>query len=267
MIHTDFRSGFLRFAQFLCLLLCFTLTNCKSNSTYPAAEGFDEKGSDKKAIEVADRMMEKLGGYKAFQNARFVAWTFFGQYQIWDKKNNLVRHELGNTVSLMNMGKRDGLVFVDGKRMIDTTRMYSKLSQSYIQFLSNSYFLFLPYKLKDAGVTLKYRGEGKTMNGKMADIIRLTFKEAGATPDNMHDLWVDKESGLPAQWAFYATRNDPAPAFVRLWADFHDYKGMKLALNRNSMQDTLTISHVVVTDNVPKDIFLSAIPVNKSQVK
>ncbi|KAA9340305.1 hypothetical protein [Adhaeribacter soli] len=253
--------------QLILLFALFTFSGCNSHEIYPAAEGFDEKGSDKKAIKIADEMMEKLGGYQAWEDARFIAWTFFGQYQIWDKKENLVRHEKDNTVSIFHLSQPIGQVFVNGRRIQDQNKTLSKLNQAHIQFLSSAYFLAMPYKLKDAGVTLKYKGEGTTMSGRKADILNLTFKDAGATPDNMHDLYIDKETKLPAQWAFYGSKEDKEPSFVRLWADYKDYKGIKLASNRNSKDDTLSVSHIVVTNMVPKELFLSAVPIDKSKIK
>ena len=62
--------------SFLFLLGC---QNGGSKEVFPAQPGFNVKGSDKKAIELADKMMEALGGYEAFQNTRYFGWTFFGQ--------------------------------------------------------------------------------------------------------------------------------------------------------------------------------------------
>ena len=268
---TKFYSGrlFFRVAQVLSVILFFTITSCNNGSSavYPAAKGFNEKGSDKKAIEIVDRMMEKMGGYEAWEKARFIGWTYFGQYNIWDKREGLFRHEKGNLISIMNLSKRAGQVYINGAQVADSVRMYGYLSTAYTHFVANSYFLCLPYKMKDPGVTLLYRGEGQTMDGKAADIVRLIFNEVGISPENMHDVWIDKETGLISQWGFYATRSDKTPAFVRKWADYKDYNGVKLASNRNSYSDTLSLSHITVTDFVPKDVFLSPKPIDKSQVK
>ena len=271
MISSYLKPRLAKPARFLFFLIFISLAACNSESkkveSYPAAEGFDEKGSDKKAIEIADRMMAEMGGYEAWQKARFFAWTFFGQYQIWDKKENLLRHEKGNVVSIMNLNRRNAVVFNNGVRMLDTVRMYNNLAETATQWASNNYFLFMPFKLKDTGVTLKYKGEGKTLSGRPADILEITFNNVGITPNNKHQIWVDKETGLTAQWAFYGTREAEEPNVIRQWSDYKEYDGLKLATNRNSLEDTLSISHLVVTDFVPKDLFLSAVPVDKSKIK
>lgn len=267
MMKCNLTGRFSRPAQLLLFFTVLLFSGCSSDERYPAAEGFDKKGSDRKALEIANEMMEKMGGYKAWEDARFLAWTFFGQYQIWDKQENLVRQEKGNTVSIFHLGQPAGQVFINGSRIQDQAQAFNKLNQSYIQFMSSAYFLALPYKLKGPGATLTYIGEGKTMSGRPADIISMTSKEGGITPNNRHDLWVDKETKLPAQWAFYASKDDKEPAYVRQWSDYKDIKGLKMATNRNSKDDTLSVSHIVVTDFVPKELFLSAVPIDKSKIK
>ena len=267
MIRSSSGRHFSRLAHVLSIVVFFALTSCSESSVYPASEGFNAKGSDKKAIEIVDRMMEKLGGWEAWKNTRFLAWTYFGQYQIWDKQESLFRHEKGNIISIMNLNKRAGQVYINGVQETDSLKMYGHLSTAYTHFVANTYFLFMPYKMKDPGVTLLYRGEGQTMEGKPADIVRMIFNEVGLSPENMHDVWIDKETGLPAQWAFYTSREEKVPAFVRKWSDYKDYNGLKLATNRNSYTDTLSISHIVATDFVPKEVFLSPTPVDKTLVK
>jgi hypothetical protein len=270
-MKTPFRPAYFLFrAATFCLIFVLTvLTACNNPlpEVYPAQEGFNMAGSDKKAIEVADRMMTKMGGFEAWQEARYIGWSFFGQYQIWDKQENLFRHEKGNIVSILNLSKPEGQVFVNGRRVLDDNEIFGKLSQAHMHWAANSYFLCLPYKLKDKGVTLKYKGEGKTMEGRVADILRLTFDSVGTTPNNMSDLYIDKETSMPVQWAFYGNREDAQPSFVRKWGDWKDYHGVMLASNRDSKDDKLSITDIVVTKKVPKELFLSAVPVDKSKIK
>src|SRR5690606_28202298 len=103
--------------------------------------------------------------------------------------------------------------------------------------------------------------------GRPADVLNLTFIGVGDNPANMHDLWIDKETGLPAQWAFYASNTDTEPGFIRKWTDYKDLGGLKLAVNRDSKDDTLRMNHLVVTDKVAKDLFLSPVPVDKNLIK
>ena len=55
----------------------------------PAAEGFDEAGSDPEAIAIADSVMVHHGGRKAYDDARYISWNFFGARSlVWDKEED-----------------------------------------------------------------------------------------------------------------------------------------------------------------------------------
>jgi hypothetical protein len=233
----------------------------------PAEEGFIESNSDKKALELADKLVDNLGGYDAWNNTRFVAWTFFGNYQIWDKKEDLYRQERNNLVAIMSVKKPLGKVFEDGVRVQDSLKTYRILGDIYMQWALNTYWLALPYKLKERGAVLKYLGEEKTRDGRAADKIRFQLDTVGVMHHNMYDLWIDKQSGLLTQWAFYATPQDKMPAFIRRWTNYQDFKGVKLALDKGSDEDTVNITHVALTDHVPKELFLSALPIDKTKIK
>ena len=69
--------------------------------------------------------------------------------------------------------------------------------------MNDSYWLFMPFKLKDTGVTLSYLKEDMTQIGELSDVLRLTFKEVGATPDNAYWIWVSKDQNLIKQWAYF----------------------------------------------------------------
>src|SRR5262245_32548978 len=67
----------------------------------PAATGFDQKGSDRKAIEIADETMAAMGGRRAWEGARCIEWTFFGRRKhCWDKQTGDYRLEDGKRVVL-----------------------------------------------------------------------------------------------------------------------------------------------------------------------
>ena len=44
----------------------------------------------------------------------------------------------------------------------------------------------MPYKLKDSGVTLKYKGQDTLETGHPAEKLQLTFEEVGKTPENKY---------------------------------------------------------------------------------
>ena len=76
--------------------------------TNPALPGFDEAGSDPRAIEIADAVMERLGGRANWDATRYLTWRFFGKrLHVWDKWTGDLRFEQGDLVVLMNIHSRE----------------------------------------------------------------------------------------------------------------------------------------------------------------
>ena len=48
---------------------------------------------DAKAKSIAQKVMKNMGGEKAWNDTRYLAWTFNNQYQVWDKHQNRFRWE------------------------------------------------------------------------------------------------------------------------------------------------------------------------------
>jgi hypothetical protein len=97
-------------------------------------------------------------------------------------------------------------------------------------WINDSYWMFMPYKLLDPGVTLRYGGEKAMADGRAAEVLVLTFGEgAGYTPQNKYDVFVAKETGLVEQWAFYRDAADAEPRFTLPWAGWQKFGGVLLA--------------------------------------
>ncbi|RMF56260.1 MAG: hypothetical protein D6748_13930, partial [Calditrichaeota bacterium] len=165
------------------LSLSFVLTAQESNN--PPMPGFNQKDSDPRAIEIADRVMQALGGRDAWDNTRYLQWRFFGRrLHIWDKWTGRLRLESGDLLILMNINTRTGKVWKEGEAITHPDSLQKYLDFGYKAWINDSYWLLMPYKLKDTGVTLRYAGEAKTEDGRIADILHLTFKDVGVTPQN-----------------------------------------------------------------------------------
>jgi hypothetical protein len=190
----------------------------------PPMKGFDLEGSDARALAIADQVMERLGGRQSWDSTRYITWRFFGRrLHVWDKWSGNIRFEQGEQVVLMNIHTRQGRVWESGVEVADPDTLEARLQHGYRAWINDSYWLVMPYKLKDSGVTLKYGGEGATADGRPADILALTFKDVGVTPQNKYDVYVDRENHLVRQWAFYAQVEDQEPGFVVPWANWQSY--------------------------------------------
>ncbi|MCJ8166889.1 hypothetical protein MKJ04_18740 [Pontibacter sp. E15-1] len=226
----------------------------------PPMEGFNEAASDAKAIQLADSVMAAQGGRQSWDNTRYIAWNFFGNRKLlWDKATGDVRVEYlkEDAKTLVNINTGEGKVYRNGTELTQPDSVAKYLQRGKEAWVNDSYWLVMPYKLKDSGVTLKYLGEETTQAGQPADVLQLTFDKVGVTPENRYKVFVDKETKLVSQWAYFPSANDTVPAFVMPWQDYKMYDGIKLSGDRGQAK----ITDIQVLKEVPKEAFTSFAPV------
>jgi hypothetical protein len=220
----------------------------------PAAEGFDAAGSDAAAIALADEVMLAMGGRQAWDTTKAISWQFFNSRTLfWDKQNKMARIEnMRNDLKIIvNLEDKTGKVYKDGAEMTmaDSVSFYTEMG--YKMWVNDSYWLVMPFKLKDSGVTLTSAGQDTMANGRMADVLKMTFEGVGVTPDNWYKVWVDAESKLVTQWAYYATPDQEQPGFVLPWDQYKPYGNLMLSGNRGERD----LPNIKVWSEVPATIF------------
>lgn len=230
-----------------------------SASDNPPAPGFDTAGSDPRAIAIADEVMTRLGGRDSWDQTRYITWRFFGKRRhLWDKWTGRLRYESDDLTVLMNLHTRQGRAWQSGSEIADPDTLAARLQHGYEAWINDAYWLVMPYKLKDSGVTLKYVGEGATEVGEMADVLALTFKEVGVTPQNKYEVWVDKQTRLVVQWVYYRNASDPEPRMTKPWSNWQQYGSIWLADDRGGSKHT----EIAVFDELPDGFFTSPEPVD-----
>lgn len=217
----------------------------------PAAEGFNLAGSDAVAIAVADKAMEAMGGREAWDQTRYLSWNFFGmRTHLWDKWTGNLRFEQGDLLVLMNVHSREGLAYRGGEELAGENRAKA-LTSGYKAWINDSYWLLMPYKLKDSGVTLRYVGEQNMEDGRLADVLQLTFADVGVTPENKYHVFAAKDTGLIEQWSFFRSASDEEPGFTTPWAKWSKIGSIMLSGDRGQRQ----VSEIAVYEDVPAAAF------------
>ncbi len=235
------------------LMLCLLALTMATASAQP----------DSKAKAIADKVMQNMGGEKAWAKTRFLAWTFNNQYQVWDKKKDRFRWEKDSLVAIIDTQTKEGKAYIAGNEVQNPEEKQKMLERAYALYINNSYWLVMPFKLQDPGVTLTYISEDKTMDGAQADVLEMTFEQVGLTPQNKYRVWVDQQQGLVTQWAFYRSAADAEPTFTRRWAEYRQYGKLKLASNRSNPQSDFNLMHIASPVSVEDKVFNSPTPIEK----
>lgn len=212
--------------------------------------------NDPKATTIANEVMKAMGGEKAWGNARHFHWNFFGaRTLIWDKWTGNVRIEVPkeNATYLLNINTMEGKAMVKGEEITDSVTLEEAIKKAKSIWINDSYWLIMPFKLQDPGVTLTYEGEQATEAGEMSDVLGLTFENVGLTPQNKYLVYVDKNSRLVTQWAFYRNATDKKPGFVLPWGEYKPYGKLLLSGDRGERD----LTDIKVFKKLPETVYSS----------
>jgi hypothetical protein len=205
---------------------------------------------------IADAVMQAQGGSENWDKTHVVGWHFLGyRTLVWDKWSGDVRIDFlrRDLKIIVNLNTEKGRVWLDGKETTNADSLLKYLDKGRKVWINDAYWVFMPFKLRDPGVKLKLLEAAPTIDKRAADVLELTFEKVGVTPENKYHVWVDKESRLVTQWAFFEKFSDEKPAFTNQWLDYQAYGNVKLSGDRGGEGGKLT--PIRVWNDVPTGVF------------
>ncbi len=217
----------------------------------------DPGGTDRKALKIADEVMRAMGGQSAWDATHYLSWNFFGNRTLlWDKWTGDVRIEWLKKPRkvIVNVLTGKGKVLLHGVEQTHPDTLAKYLQMGKEVWINDSYWLVMPFKLRDPGVTLRYQGEHPTDEGQKADLLQMTFSKVGVTPENKYQVWVDKKTHLITQWAYFEKYMDEKPKFQQSWTDYQRYGQILLSSGRGK-EKTSTLNPIQVLSTVPAGTF------------
>lgn len=249
--------------KYLLFILLISAISCSKSSeesieevpSNPAADGFNANESDSLAMAWADATMMAMGGREAWDNLNVLSWNFFGSRDlIWEKTTGRVRIDFprDSSIYLLNINSMEGKVLRNGAEITNTDSLSKYLTRAKNIWINDSYWLVMPFKLKDSGVILKYVRSGNTETGTPAEVLELTFESVGVTPNNKYEVFIDKSDSLIKQWAYFRDAAQDSASAIWPWDNYQSFDGLLLSSDRS---DGRGPSKVKVYDNVPDAVF------------
>jgi hypothetical protein len=211
-------------------------TESLGSSGKKAAEGFDLAHSDPAGIELADSILLAMGGLENWEKTRYISWNFFGNRDlVWDKRLGRVRIDSHkDTITyLVNLNTMEGRVRIKDQEITEADSLKKMLTKAKSIWINDSYWLVMPFKLKEPGVRIKYMGEEILSNGMQCNVLELTFNNVGDTPLNKYRLFVDMSDNLIKQWAYYNQATQDSSNFIRPWDNYKQYGSILLSADRS----------------------------------
>ena len=203
---------------------------------------------------LKNKVVEAMGGQKNYDKTRYIHWTFFGNQSLtWDKYKSRVRIDFlkENTVYILNINDKTGKVLKKGVEQTNPDSLAKYLDEAKKIWINHSYWLVMPWKLNDPGVSLSYKGEAKTQDGNDAEYLEMTFKEVGVTPNNKYWIYFDKKSHLITQWSHFSNFNDEKPRFTMPWKDYKPYGKILLSGDRGERK----LTDIAVYQKLDESVF------------
>ncbi len=224
--------------------------------------------SDPKAVALADRVMEALGGREAWQATRYLRFDFAVEREgktlmrrahTWDRRTGRYRVEATDeqgrpVVVLMNLHTKQGKAWVGGEPASGEA-LEKLLESGYAWWVNDSYWLLMPYKMRDDGVVLTDAGLEAGQGGSWEKVL-LTFEGVGLTPKDKYWVFVNRKTGLVDRWEFVLKGADTPPV-PWSWSGWKPYGSIQLADERVNTNDGTRILFPVlaVPASVPDAVF------------
>lgn len=245
-------------------ILCLIQIGCKPESKevqeFSSPPQPKTEIQDSTAAEMVAAMVKKMGGYENWDKIKYISWSFFGaRHLIWDKEGGRVRIESprDTMIYLIDLHNDKGRIIKSGEEITQDEEHQKLVKRGKGIWINDSYWIFMPFKLQDPGVSVNYAREDTMMGGLPSSVLALTFNGVGSTPNNKYELYVDKEDGLIKQWAYFKTADQETPPRIWPWDNYKEYGGIQLSTDRS---DKSGPSNVRIYESLDDKVFESFDP-------
>lgn len=248
-------------------VLTLIVTAC-SQVNRAANTAATENIADTAVARLHSRMLTAMGGQQAFEQARYFEFDFVAvrdgrevtrRSHRWDRHRGDYRVRFtvrqDTVVAVFNTNDpQSGAARVNGQD-IDGAREDTLLQSAYARHINDSYWLIMPYKWRDPGVTLSSQGRQKDAQGREWDVVKLTFAQVGLTPQNEYLAFINPQTGLMERWYHFPTAG--AQPAIYDWKNWQRFGPIMLATEKPSPDGATVIrfDNVRVETKVPQGAF------------
>jgi hypothetical protein len=202
--------------------------------------------ADAHAAAVAKELTDAMGGQSSWDNLPYFRFDFvavrdgkeMARFQHWwDKKNGRCRVEGPDdqghrVVAIFNLGDKRGISFTDGVPDADAATVKARIQNGYERWVNDTYWVMMPFKLRDPGTNLKYDRVQKGPQGEAWDVLELSFDaNVGLTPQDHYWLFVNQKTHLVDKWEMLLTGSKPPPSAAS-WESWTQVGTVRLSLLR-----------------------------------
>lgn len=212
-----------------------------------------------RATAIADQVMVALGGADAWNKLHGLRWTFEasvndtlrpGRRHAWDKMSGWQRVD-GKTRTgapfcfIGNLNTGEGKAWMDGNA-IEGDSLQKLIKRSKSMWINDTYWMLMPYKLRDPGVHLTYDGD-TLLAGNTYDRLALSFENVGDTPGDRYWVYVNRANHRVERWDM-VLQGDQPPARTYTWEGWEQHSGLWFpTAHRQEGSSTVVYTHDIET--------------------
>lgn len=202
--------------------------------------------ADAASAQVVKELTDAMGGQKTWDDLPYFRFDFvairdgkeIARFRHWwDKRLGRCRVEGPDdkertVTAIFNVQDRKGRTFTDGIVDSDSANIASILKMGYERWVNDTYWIIMPFKLRDPGVILKHDRTERTEDGIEYDILELSFEQGvGLTPADHYWLYVNRNTHLIDKWEYVLTGQKPPPQ-PSSWEAWTSVGPLRLSLAR-----------------------------------
>jgi len=236
----------------LAVLVSASLAACGSGGEDPGAGTASAPGladhsfADADVTRIHSRMAGVMAPDNGWERARYLEFDWMvargeGEEPLrrshaWDRWEGDYRltapTDDGEMVAIFNVDRpQEGRVWITGQEVTDPATRETLLDRAHGMFVNDSYWLLMPYKWADPGVTARYLGEETDPDGTLWEVVELSFDGVGRTPQNLYRGYVNPETGLMERWLHYRDETVTEP-LVTGWTEWRRFGPIMLSSQR-----------------------------------
>jgi len=241
-----------------------------ATGTQPASAAPGE--ADAASAAIVQQMTDAMGGQQTWDNLPYFRFDFVvvreGKEVVrfrhwWDKRNGRCRVEgpddKGRTVTaIFTLKDKKGKSFTDGIVDTDPANIASIIQMGYERWVNDTYWIIMPFKLRDPGARLKHARTHRTEDGNEYDVLELSFGTGvGLTPGDRYWLHVNRATHLIDRWEMLLQSEKPPPqsATWEAWTDVgpsklslaHRFEGKPVMIRFENVTTPATMDETVFT--------------------
>ena len=203
-------------------------------------------GMDAQSAAVVQQLTDAMGGQKTWDNLPYFRFDFVAVRDgkeiarfrhWWDKRLGRCRVEgpddQGRTVTaIFTLKDRKGRSYTGGIVDNDSTNIANILKMGYERWVNDTYWVIMPFKLRDPGTILSHARTERTDDGAEYDVLELSFEAGvGLTPGDRYWLYVNRKTHLIDKWEYVLTGQKPPPQ-PSSWEAWTSVGPLKISLAR-----------------------------------